>query len=300
MPMRTNVGSGDGVTNASIRPDTSSTPTSPTATATTARPCSASTCPRGRLPGDTTDQPSRIPDGGGKEHRRQFEQPVRGEQAQEDVGLARVEHEPRDHPEIERVLEQQPRDRDAEQDREADALHCDPRVVHPHLQCERPSGVLAVVGREVVVDQFLDLAWGFEAGLQFVVAGHPQGDQHGHEEERHGRAEPPPPGPVGDHRERHRPKPDELTPQRRVGTGHRRTRLRHQAGQPPDEDRIGRCGPHHRQVRRHALVEVDKLVDLRASQPPTPLHQRLEPVPRRAMRQHERVDIHMANPSSVS
>ena len=61
MPMRANVGSGDGVTSASISPATSSTTTSPTATATTARPCSASTCPRGRLPGDTTDQPSRIP-----------------------------------------------------------------------------------------------------------------------------------------------------------------------------------------------------------------------------------------------
>ncbi len=59
--MRTNVGSGDGVTNASIRPDTSSTPTSPTATETIPRPCSASTCPRGRSPGEITDQPSRIP-----------------------------------------------------------------------------------------------------------------------------------------------------------------------------------------------------------------------------------------------
>ena len=43
MPMRTNVGSGDGVTKASIRPETSSTTTRPTATETTARPCSAST-----------------------------------------------------------------------------------------------------------------------------------------------------------------------------------------------------------------------------------------------------------------
>ena len=61
MPTRTNVGNGDGVTKASINPETSSTPTSPTATETTARPCSASTCPRGRSPGDITDHPSRIP-----------------------------------------------------------------------------------------------------------------------------------------------------------------------------------------------------------------------------------------------
>ena len=56
-----NVGNGDGVTNASISPETSSTTTSPTATDTTARPCSASTCPRGRLPGEITDQPSCMP-----------------------------------------------------------------------------------------------------------------------------------------------------------------------------------------------------------------------------------------------
>src|ERR1700758_3220642 len=62
MPTRTNVGNGDGVTNASINPDTSNTPTSPTATDTTARPCSASTWARGRSPGDITDHPSRIPD----------------------------------------------------------------------------------------------------------------------------------------------------------------------------------------------------------------------------------------------
>ena len=45
---------------------------------------------------------------------------------------------------------------------------------------------------------------------------------------------------------------------------------------------------------RHPLVELDQFVDLGAGQPPTPLHQRLEPVPRRAMGEHERVDIHLA------
>ncbi|CKT67575.1 Uncharacterised protein [Mycobacterium tuberculosis] len=59
--IRTNVGNGDGVTTASIRPATRNTPTKPTATDTTPRPCSARTCPRGRLPADITDHPSRIP-----------------------------------------------------------------------------------------------------------------------------------------------------------------------------------------------------------------------------------------------
>ena len=56
---------------------------------------------------------------------------------------------------------------------------------------------------------------------------------------------------------------------------------------------------HHRQVGRHALVEIDEFVDLGAGQLPTPLDQLLEPIPRRAVRQHERVDIHLKNPSSV-
>ena len=203
-------------------------------------------------------------------------------------------------PRLSGVLKQQPRDRDAEQDREADALQLRPTSCSPTpaVRTTRRGSRCSRTAKSWLTNSSISLGV-LRLDCSFVVAGHPQRDQHSDEEERHGRAEPPPPGPVGDHRERHRPKPDELAPQRRVGTGHRRTRLRHQAGQPPDEHRIGRRGPHHRQVRRHPLVEVDKLVDLRASQPPTPLHQRLEPVPRRAMRQHERVDIHMANPSSV-
>ena len=60
------------------------------------------------------------------------------------------------------------------------------------------------------------------------------------------------------------------------------------------------AAPHHRQVRGHPLIEVDQLVDLGAGQLPSPLDQLLEPVPRRPVRQHERVDIHLANPSSVA
>jgi hypothetical protein len=56
-----NVGSPDGVTNASITPETSSTTTSPSAMPATARPSSASACARGRCPGSTTVQPSRSP-----------------------------------------------------------------------------------------------------------------------------------------------------------------------------------------------------------------------------------------------
>ena len=50
-------------------------------------------------------------------------------------------------------------------------------------------------------------------------------------------------------------------------------------------------------MRRHPLVEIDHLVDLSTGQPPAPLDQRFEPVPRRAVGEHERIDIHLANPS---
>ena len=81
---------------------------------------------------------------------------------------------PADHAEVGGVLEQHIRDRDAEQDRERDALRGHPGVVDPHLQRERAAGCLAVVGGEVVVHQLVDLAWGSDGGLHFGVAGHPQ------------------------------------------------------------------------------------------------------------------------------
>ncbi len=103
--MRAKVGSGDGVTSASIRPATSSTPTSPTATAITALPCSASTCPRGRLPGDTTDQPSRMPAAAARNTAVSSIRPCGVEQTQEDVALAGVEHQSRDNAQVGGVLE---------------------------------------------------------------------------------------------------------------------------------------------------------------------------------------------------
>ena len=292
MPIRTNVGSGDGVTSASISPATSSTATSPTATETTARPCSASTCPRG--PVARRDHRPAQPHAhrAGQEHRRQLQQPVRGEQAEHDVALACVEHQARDHAEVGGVLEQQIRDRDAEQDRERDAPGGHPRVVHPHLQRERARRVLAVVVGEVVVDQLVDLAGGSDGGLHLGIARHPQRDDRGRRRRTPPPCRPPPPAPVGDDRERHRPEPDELAPQRCVGAGDRRPGPGHQRRQPADQHRVAGRRPHHRQVGRHPLVEVDQFVDLGAGQPATPLDQLLEPVPGRAMGQHERVDIH--------
>ncbi len=61
MAIRAQPGSGDGVTNASITPDTSSTTTRPSAIVIVSRPACASAWPRGRGPGSMTVQPSRSP-----------------------------------------------------------------------------------------------------------------------------------------------------------------------------------------------------------------------------------------------
>ena len=61
MPTRTHVGQPDGVTNASMTPETNSTHASLSAMITTDRPCSASAAVRDRRPGSTTVQPSRKP-----------------------------------------------------------------------------------------------------------------------------------------------------------------------------------------------------------------------------------------------
>jgi hypothetical protein len=51
---------------------------------------------------------------------------------------------------------------------------------------------------------------------------------------------------------------------------------------------------------RHPLVQVDQLVDLVAGESPAPLHEVLEAVPRRAVSEHERVDIHVKNPTCAT
>jgi hypothetical protein len=52
-------------------------------------------------------------------------------------------------------------------------------------------------------------------------------------------------------------------------------------------------------VGRHPLIQVDEFVDFGSGQAAAPLDQLLEPVPGRAVCQHERVDIHPWNASSV-
>ena len=135
----------------------------PTATATTARPCSASTWPRGRSPGAITDQPSRIPAAAARNTAVSSSSPCGVSRPRKTSPLPASNIRPGDHAEVGGVLEQHVRDRDAEQDREPDALRGHPGVVHPHLQRERPRRVLAVVGGEIVVDQLRRSRLGFRS-----------------------------------------------------------------------------------------------------------------------------------------
>ena len=61
MLIRAQAGSGEGVTNASITPETSSTTIKPSAIVSEERPSSASARPRGRGPGSMMLQPRRSP-----------------------------------------------------------------------------------------------------------------------------------------------------------------------------------------------------------------------------------------------
>ena len=61
MPILAQVGSGDGVTKASMIPDTSSSTIMPSASVIVSRPATARACDRGSGPGSMIRQPSRSP-----------------------------------------------------------------------------------------------------------------------------------------------------------------------------------------------------------------------------------------------
>ena len=184
----------------------------------------------------------------------------------------------------------------------ANAMHCAAtQALFTHTcSANDAGGMLAVVRLEVVVDQDVDIGRCPEGGLHRGVVDHPRTDHHRHEEERERGGQPPPPRAVGHHRERHGPEAGELAPQRRVGAGHGRPRPGDQGGKPSYQNGVRRGRPHHRQVCRHPLIQLDEFVDLVAAELLAPLHQGVEAVPGRAVRQHERVDIHRAEFSSVA
>ena len=126
----------------------------------------------------------------------------------------------------------------------------------------------------------------------------PEGD--GHEQEHRRAAAPPVPGPVADGREVDLEEADGVLQRGRAGAGDGRPGARDQAGQPGDQHRVAAGALDDRQVGRHALVEVDDLVDLLAGQParpPGPAEQQLEPVPLAPVRGDVRVEVHAPDPT---
>src|ERR1700730_2560951 len=155
--MRTNVGNGDGVTIASIRPETRSTATNPTATETTTRPCSASTCARGRLPGEITDQPSRMPAAAARNTAVNSSRPCGVSRPRKRSALPALNISPADHTDVRGVFEQHKRNRQSQHNRVRDVLGRHPGVVHPDLQRKRGRRMFAVVRSEVVLDELVEL-----------------------------------------------------------------------------------------------------------------------------------------------
>ena len=102
MPTRAQVGSADGVTNASITPLTNSTATRPSATVPAVRPSRASDWVRVSSPGldPRPEQPQ--PGAGGHEDRGQLEQPVRQDQPEEVPAVVVADHDRADDGEVRR------------------------------------------------------------------------------------------------------------------------------------------------------------------------------------------------------
>ena len=113
--MRMNVGNGDGVTSASISPETSSTTTSPTATDDHRPALLGERLSAGPVAGRDHRPPELHAHRPGQEDRGQLQQPVRREQAEHDVALPCVEHQAGDEAEVGGVLKEYVRDGNAEQ-----------------------------------------------------------------------------------------------------------------------------------------------------------------------------------------
>ena len=158
MPMRAHVGRPEGVTKASIAPETARTKISPRAMTTVERPSSARASARLRGPGSTIVQSEPQPGAGRHEHRGQPEDAVRRDQPEEDAAKPGGEHVAADDSDVDGVLQQRVDREHAEQQSADEHLRRDPDVVGPHLRGEVVRGMCAVVVGEVVVDELPHLA----------------------------------------------------------------------------------------------------------------------------------------------
>ena len=270
MPTRAQVGSGDGVTNASMMPLTSSTATRPSAIVPGRAALAGERLRAGQLARlhPRPEQPQ--PGAAGHEDRGELEQAVREDQAPEVRTVVVADHDRADDRQVGDVLEEQV-DHGQPEHPERDAERRDPGVVDPDLRREVAGGVLAVVVLEVVVDQLVDLLRA-RAG-----SARRRGGRAATASSRRSRTtlaasvpEPPPAQPV----ERGREPVDEepLHPPPGAGAGARRAVAgsREQDRQVGDELGVRRRRAHDGQVGGDLLVALDQLVGLRSRQPPTP------------------------------
>ena len=116
MPIRSQVGRPDGVTNASISPDTASTTISPSAIVMVARPSVGERIRPTARPGSTTVQPSRSPAPDATKTAVSSSMPCGRISPKNSAGLAGGDHVAAVDADVQHVREQQDHDgRDAEQ-----------------------------------------------------------------------------------------------------------------------------------------------------------------------------------------
>ena len=166
MPIRAQVGSGDGVTNASMTPDTSSTTIMPSAMRDR-RPALLGQGLRPRQRARVDDPPAEPQPGRrGEEHRRQLEHPVRQDQREELNAAGRGRSSVRrPTPRLTALLNSTSRVGRHSRTPKISASSGDQDVVRPHLRRERGRRVLRVVAAELRVDQLPDLSGRQQAGL---------------------------------------------------------------------------------------------------------------------------------------
>ncbi len=257
-----------------------------------ARPSSASARDRGRC-ARVDDGPAQPEAGRGREeHGGQLQHPVRQDEAEELSCLAVADHQAAVDPHVERVVQQDPQRRDAQQHPEDERLSGDQDVVAPHLEGERRRGVLGVVVAELVIDQAGHLGPGDQAGLDGRRPGDPPAGDEGDGQRDDRRAQPPPPGAVGHRREPGHGERANAAPGRHVGAADHGPG----AGQPGRQlgrQRLVMPGAAQlRQLGGDPLVGADQLVDLGAGQLPPAPHQVVQAVPLSLVRGDERVYVH--------
>ena len=241
MPIRAQVGSGDGVTNASITPLTSSTPTSPIATEIASRPAAASAWRARQRPGRPTPSRCRSPAPAATKTAVSSRIPCGVISPKNTSARPLPIIIPPTRPTLTAFCSST-RPRADQRDPEDQRAAGHQRVVRPDLEGEGLRRVLRVVRRRSRCStSCLICVRGGDPVPQLRVRGDPAHERERTAENAVADAAPPRPRPVHGHREVDRDEPAHLRPGRRRPAGDRAAAPGDQRGQPADQRRVGRA-----------------------------------------------------------